>query len=75
MNLEPRTLGCAGTSLGRHREIEIGRERERAVEDSKCTILTVTTKAVTWRPRNKSVAADTNTTFQCNPSKNTHTFD
>jgi len=31
VSLEPRTLGCAGTSLRRHRERE--RETERAVEE------------------------------------------
>lgn len=46
MSLEPRTLRCAGTSLGRQRD----RERERAVEES--TISTLSWKAVTWRPRN-----------------------
>lgn len=44
---------------------ERDRDRERAVEESK--ISTVSWKAVTWRPRNKSVA-DTNMRFQCNPS-------
>lgn len=66
VSLEPRTLGCAGTSLGRHRE---EKQRKRAVEDS--TISTVCSTAVTWSLRNKSVA-DTNMRLQCNPSIKPH---